>query len=85
MIEKILLAGDEADELGDAFLNGFLSIFGDFTISRESFFHDAADVSDRKETVLFTDVGTRTVFAAFVTTATRTRRSFGHIVGTLTW
>lgn len=82
---KIVLAGDEADELGDAFLNGFLSIFSDFTISRKSFFHDAADVGDRKETVLFTDVGTRTVFAAFVAAAARTRRSFGHIVGTLTW
>lgn len=38
--------GDEADELGDAFLDAFFSVFGDFGGRWDGLFHDARDVGD---------------------------------------
>ena len=54
-----MLAGDEADELGDAFLDNLLGVFSDLTISREPSFHDSAYVRNRKKPVLLADVRRR--------------------------
>ena len=46
------LAGDEADELGHAFLHCFLRIFGDLSVVRQRFLHNPADICDGEESVL---------------------------------
>ena len=38
--------GDEADELGDAFLDAFFGVFGDFRGGGDGLFHDTGDVGD---------------------------------------
>jgi hypothetical protein len=38
--------GDEADELGDAFLDAFFGVFGDFGGGGHGLFHDTGDVGD---------------------------------------
>ena len=38
--------GDETDKLGDAFLDAFLGIFGDFGGGGDGLFHDTGDVGD---------------------------------------
>ena len=75
-----LLAGDEADELRDAFLDGFLSVLGDLSIGGERLLHDPANVRDRKKPVLLANVGARALIAALVVAASsvRTRRNFRH-------
>jgi hypothetical protein len=37
---------DEGDEFGDALLDGFLGIFGDFGVLGEGLFHDTTDVGN---------------------------------------
>ena len=75
-----LLAGDEADELRDAFLDGFLSVLGDLSIGGERLLHDPANVRDRKKPVLLANVGAQALIAALVVAASsvRTRRNFHH-------
>jgi len=78
---RSVLAGNEADELRDAFLQSFLGVLGDFHVGRKHFLHDAADVGDGEEAVLLTEVGARTMLTALVVasaTAAWTRRSIEH-------
>lgn len=46
------LARDEADELGDAFLDGLLRVLGDLAVPRDDLLHDPAHVGYREKTVL---------------------------------
>ena len=46
------LAGDEADEFGNAFLHGVLGVLGDLAVGRQRLLHDPADVRDRQVPVL---------------------------------
>ena len=46
------LAGDEADELGDALLDGLLGVLGDLAVLRHRAAHDAANVGDRQVPIL---------------------------------
>ena len=74
-----VLAGDEADKLGNAFLDRVLGVLGDFAVGRKSLFHDPADVGDREVPVLLADVGARApVASALVALAVGARRSFRH-------
>lgn len=41
--------GDEADEFGDAFLDAFFGVFGDFGGGGDGLFHDTGDVGDLGE------------------------------------
>jgi hypothetical protein len=50
------LAGDEADELGDALLNGLLGLLGDLGVGGQDLLHDAAHVGDGKKAVLLLDL-----------------------------
>ena len=56
---EALLAGDEADELGDALLDNLLGVLSDLPISRQPSFHDSAYVRNRKKPVLLADVRRR--------------------------
>lgn len=47
------LAGDEADELRDTFLHRLLRVLGDLGVVGKRPLHDAADVGDGQEPVLF--------------------------------
>ena len=77
--KTLILAGDETDELGNAFLESLLRILGDLAVGRKSLLHDPADICDRKVPILLSHVGTRAVLAALVTAATPgARRSFSH-------
>ena len=50
------LAGDEADELGDALLHRLLGLLGDLGVGRQDLLHDAADVGDGQQPVLLLDL-----------------------------
>ena len=78
-----LLAGDEADELGDALLDGLPGVPSDLSVLRHRAAHDAPDVGDRQESVLLlapaTGVGlhlrhAETLDAAMVALAVRRDR-----------
>jgi hypothetical protein len=78
-----LLAGDEADELGDALLDGLPGVPSDLSVLRHRAAHDAPDVGDRQESVLLlapaTGVGlhlrhAETLDAAMVAPAVRRDR-----------
>ena len=54
------LRGDETDELGDAFLDAFFGVFGDFGGGGDGLFHDTGDVGDlRCFFSLVSDIGPR--------------------------
>lgn len=73
-----LLAGDEADELGDAFLHGFLGIFRDLAVGWNALLHDAADVRDREKSILLPNAKARATVAALVAAAARARWQIRH-------
>jgi hypothetical protein len=50
------LAGDEADELGDALLHGLLGLLGDLGVGGQDLLHDAPDVGDGQQPVLLLDL-----------------------------
>lgn len=72
------LAGDEADELGDAFLHGFLGIFRDLAVGWNALLHDAADVRDREKSILLPNAKARATVAALVAAAARARWQIRH-------
>lgn len=73
------LASDEADELGNALLNGVLGVLGDLAVGGKDLLHDAADVGDGKVAVLLTDVGLGALLAdALMAASSGTRWSIGH-------
>nr|GLL24864.1 hypothetical protein PanWU01x14_356960 [Ipomoea trifida] len=72
--KKSILAGDEADELRDAFLNSLLSILSNFTVGRESLLHDPTDIRDGEKPVLLPNIRPRALLPALVTAATGTVR-----------
>lgn len=47
------LGGDEGDELGDALLDAFSGILGDFSTVRNDLLHEFRHVGDWQEAVLF--------------------------------
>lgn len=47
-IDGYIHAGDEADELGGAFLDNVFGILGDLCIVRQGLLHDAADARNWK-------------------------------------
>lgn len=49
------LAGDEADVLGHALLDGLLGVVGDLGVGRKDLAHDPDHVGDRHEPVLLPD------------------------------
>lgn len=63
---------NEADELGYAFLDSFLCIFRDFSVARNHFLHNATDVGDGKEPILFFVVVVVVVVTVVVVTSTCT-------------
>lgn len=73
-----LLAGDEADELGDAFLHGLLGIFRDLAVGWNALLHDAADVRDREKSILLPNAKSRATVAALVAAAARARWQVRH-------
>mmetsp|Transcript_12965 Transcript_12965/g.55332 ORF Transcript_12965/g.55332 Transcript_12965/m.55332 type:complete len:218 (+) Transcript_12965:1950-2603(+) len=50
------LAGDEADELRDALLDRLLGVLGDLRVRGQRLLHDATDVGNWQEAVLFSNV-----------------------------
>lgn len=83
--EKKILAGDEADEFGDAFLDGVLGVLGDLAVLRQSLLHDATDVGDGQIPVLLAHAAPAAaaslralLAAAFMATARRARRCLRH-------
>ena len=67
----ISLAGDEADELGDALLHRLLSVLSDLGVGGERLLHDPDDVGDREEPILlpYASPRSRAMLAALVTPA----------------
>ncbi|XXG71807.1 hypothetical protein AAC387_Pa07g1047 [Persea americana] len=78
MKRDFLLAGDEADELGDAFLHGLLGIFRDLAVGWNALLHDAADVRDWEKSILLPNAKARATVAALVAAAARARWNVRH-------
>lgn len=77
-----LLAGDEADEFRDAFLDCVLGVLSDLAVLRQSLLHDATDVCDWKIPVLLPHAAASVLrallAAALVAPAGRARRCLRH-------
>lgn len=74
-----LLASDETNELGDAFLNRVLSVLRDLPISRQRLLHDPTYIRDREVPVLLPNIGPRALIpATLMAPAGWTRRSICH-------
>lgn len=75
------LAGDEANELGDAFLHRVLGVLCDLAVGRQRLLHDPADVGDRQVPVLLAHArrARALLTAALVAPARRTRRRLRHL------
>lgn len=65
-----ILAGDEANKLGNAFLHRLLGILSNLPIRGKSLLHDPADIRNRQKPILLTDSAARALIATAVVAAT---------------
>lgn len=82
--QKCVLAGNEADELRNAFLDGVLCVLCNLPVSGQRLLHDATYVRDWEETILLPNARTWAPFHAAATLMTPTaigtiRHSFTEI------